>query len=345
MKKAISIFLAAAMLAGVSMGCSSSPASSGSSSGSASSSAAKKPEFVFRYAENQAKDYPTTQGAYKFAEIVEQKTNGRIKIEVYYGAQLGDEKSVMEQMQFGGIDFARVSLSPLAEFAKQLNVLQLPYLYRDSAHMWKVLEGPIGDQFKNGLGESKLVGLSWYDSGSRNFYNSKKPITKLEDLKGMKIRVQENQMMMDMIKAIGAQPTPMAYGEVYSALQTGVIEAAENNWPSYESTSHYEVAKYFVLDEHTRVPELQIASKATMDKLSAEDQKIIKEAAVESAKFERQAWAEREKTSEKKVRDAGCQITELSAEEKAKFQEAVKPLYEKYAKDYMDIVNKIIETK
>ncbi|HAN43856.1 MAG TPA: C4-dicarboxylate ABC transporter, partial [Ruminococcaceae bacterium] len=228
MKKAISIFLAAAMLAGVSMGCSSSPASSGSSSGSASSSAAKKPEFVFRYAENQAKDYPTTQGAYKFAEIVEQKTNGRIKIEVYYGAQLGDEKSVMEQMQFGGIDFARVSLSPLAEFAKQLNVLQLPYLYRDSAHMWKVLEGPIGDQFKNGLGESKLVGLSWYDSGSRNFYNSKKPITKLEDLKGMKIRVQENQMMMDMIKAIGAQPTPMAYGEVYSALQTGVIEAAEN---------------------------------------------------------------------------------------------------------------------
>ncbi|WP_242968889.1 TRAP transporter substrate-binding protein [Marasmitruncus massiliensis] len=358
MKKLLTGFVAAMMAAsmaacGGSGAASSQPASSEAPSSQAASSeaasssqaAAAEPEFVFRYAENQPQDYPTTQGAYKFAELVEQKTNGRIKIEIYYGAQLGDEKSVMEQMQFGAIDFARVSLSPLAEFAPQLNVLQLPFLYRDGAHMWKVLEGPIGDEFKDGLGESGLIGLSWYDAGARNFYNSKREVKTFEDMKGLNIRVQENEMMMDMISALGANPTPMAYGEVYSALQTGTIDGAENNWPSYESTSHYEVAKYFSIDEHTRVPELQIISKMTMDKLSPEDQQIIRECAEESAKVERELWAEREKTSEEKVKAGGSIITELSPEEKQKFQDACKPLYEKFAADYMDIVNKIIETK
>lgn len=304
----------------------------------------ENPEYVFTYAENQAEDYPTTQGAYKFAELISQKTNGRILINIQAGGILGDEKSVCEQLQFGGIDFMRISLSPLAEFVPKLNVLQLPYLYRDADHMWQVLDGAIGKDFMNSFEGSNLVPLSWYDAGARNFYSSVRPIRKLDDIKGLKIRVQESEMMIGMVEALGASPAPMSYAEVYSALQTGAIDGAENNWPSYESTSHYEVAKYYTLDEHNRVPELQLCSQPTWDKLSEEDQNIIKECALESAEYERKLWSEREKESEKKVRLAGCQIIELSPGEKQKFQNAVKPMYEKYCSEYMDIVDAIIET-
>jgi len=303
-----------------------------------------KPEakqMVLRYAENQAQDYPTTQAAYKFAEMVEQKTNGRIHIDVYHGGQLGDEKSVIEQLQFGAIDFTRVSISPLSEFDKSLNVLQLPYLYKDAAQMWRVLEGDIGEQFLKGVEKAGLIGLSWFDAGARNFYNSKKPVTKLEDLKGLKIRVQESQMMMGMVSALGASATPMAYGEVYSGLQTGVIDGAENNWPSYDSVSHYEVAKYYVLDEHTRVPEMQMVSKITWDKISPEDQKIIKECAMESAKIERELWAAKEGASEAKVKAAGSVITELEPGEKEKFQAAMAPLYTQFGEGYEDLIKQI----
>ena len=287
---------------------------------------------------------PTTQGAYKFAELISQKTNGRILINVQANGVLGDEKSVCEQLQFGGIDFMRISLSPLAEFVPKLNVLQLPYLYRDADHMWQVLDGAIGKDFMNSFEGSNLVPLSWYDAGARNFYSSVRPIKKLEDMKGLKIRVQESDMMVSMVEALGASPTPMSYAEVYSALQTGAIDGAENNWPSYESTNHYEVAKYYTIDEHNRVPELQLCSKPTWDKLSPKDQEIIKECALESAEYERKLWSEREKDSEEKVRQAGCEITELSPEEKQKFQDAVKPMYEKYCSDYMDVIDAIIET-
>jgi len=309
----------------------------------ASNAGAAKPaqKMVLRYAENQPQDYPTTQAAYKFAEMVEQKTNGRIHIDVYYGAQLGDEKSVIEQLQFGAIDFTRVSISPLSEFDKALNVLQLPYLYKDAAQMWRVLDGDIGAKFLSGVEAKDLKGLSWFDAGARNFYNSKKPVTKLEDLAGLKIRVQESQMMMGMVAAVGANATPMAYGEVYSSLQTGVIDGAENNWPSYESTSHFEVSKYYVLDEHTRVPEMQMISKKTWAKLSAEDQKIIQECAKESAKIERDLWKAKEQASEAKVRAGGAVITELEPGEKEKFQAAMAPLYAQFGAGYEDLIKQI----
>ena len=302
---------------------------------------AKESKMVLRYAENQPQDYPTTQAAYKFAEMVEQKTNGRIHIDVYYGAQLGDEKSVIEQLQFGAIDFTRVSISPLSEFDKSLNVLQLPYLYKDAAQMWRVLDGELGEKFLSNVSSSNLIGLSWFDAGARNFYNSKRPVTKLADLKGLKIRVQESQLMMGMVAAVGANATPMAYGEVYSALQTGVIDGAENNWPSYESTSHYEVSKYYVLDEHTRVPDMQMISKETWEKLSPEDQKIIKECAKESAKIERELWAAKEKASEEKVKAGGAVITELEPGEKEKFQAAMAPLYAQFGAGYEDLIKQI----
>lgn len=357
MKKAFAVTLALAMAGSLTACGGGAPAETTVAAAPAETTAAPAAEtkaagktFVLRYAENQPEDYPTTQGAYKFAELLKEKTNGQVTVEIYHGAQLGDEKSVIEQLQFGGIDFTRVSLSPLAEFSKSLNVLQLPYLYRDAEHMWNVLESEIGDQFLDSVKSSGMTGLSWYDAGARNFYNSKKEVKTLEDMKGLKIRVQESEMMMNMVKAIGAEPTPMAYGEVYSSLQTGVIDGAENNWPSFESTSHYEVAKYFVLDEHTRVPEMQLVSNKTLEKLEKEIPGItqtIYECAAESAKAERELWATREKESEEKVKAGGAVITTLPAEEKQKFQDAMKPLYDDFFKqnDGMEAIYESIQAK
>lgn len=303
----------------------------------------KEPEFVLSYAENQTKDYPTTLGAQKFADLVEERSGGRIQILVLAEGELGAESDVIAQMQYGGVDFARVSLSQLAEYIPQLNVLQMPYLYEDSAHMWRVLDGTIGDDFLDIVSQNELIGLSWYDAGARNFYNSKKPITCLEDMQGMRIRVQESEVMADMIEVLGASAIPIPYADVYSALEQGTVDGAENNWPSYEAMNHYEVAKYYTIDEHNRVPEMQICSKHTWSKLSEEDQQMILDCAKESALYERKLWKERESESEAKAIEQGVEVVELSAEEKKRFQEAVTGIYEKYCSDQMDIIEKIIE--
>lgn len=307
-----------------------------------SESEASAPEYVFTYAENQAEDYPTTQGAYRFAELVKERTDGRIEILVNAGAILGDEKSIVEQLQFGGVDFARVSLSTLTDSNPRLNVLQMPYLYNNAAHMWKVLEGEIGKEFLASFDGTDLVALSWYDAGARSFYSSEKPIRTLEDMKGMRIRVQESKLMQRMVELLGASAVPTAYDEVYSALQTGMIDGAENNWPSYESESHYEVAKYFTVDEHTRVPEVQLVSEFTWKKLGEEDREIIRACAEESARYERELWNQRVEASEAKVRAAGCEVIVLDAEEKRRFQEKVTPLYGEYCGDYVDIIDRIV---
>ncbi len=296
---------------------------------------------VLRLGETHVADYPTTKGNYEFARLVEERTGGRIKIEVYHSSQLGQEKAVIEQVQFGAIDFTRVSISPLSAFAPAFDALQMPYLYSGEEHMWKVLNGPIGEEFLSSLEPANFIGLAWFDSGARNFYNSKKEIKSVADLKGMKIRVQESKLMMGLVSALGAVPTPMPFGEVYSALQTGVIDGAENNWPSYFSTSHYEVAKYFTLDGHTRVPEILIASKISMDRLSKEDQEIIKQAAKDSMPYQIKLWKEFEKVSEDKVRAAGSIITELTPEALVEFQNAMKPMYDALSPELQEVVKKI----
>ena len=299
------------------------------------------PEYVLFYAENQAEDYPTTQGGYKFAELVEERTNGRIKIIVQANATLGYEKEVIEQLQFGGVDFARVSLSQIAEVAPEYHVLQLPYLYRDAAHMWEVLDGEIGEYFMHLVDDSSLVALSWYDAGARNFYNNVRPIQTLEDIQGLRIRVQESGMMMDLIEALGAKAVPSVFSDVYSWLQQGIIDGAENNWPSYESTGHYEVAKYYTVDEHTRVPELQLCAQSTWDKFTEADQEIIMACARESALYERELWIEREQLSAKKVIKYGTLVTTLEPEEKIRLQQLCEPIYEKYCAEYREIIEAI----
>lgn len=301
------------------------------------------PEFVFSYAENQREDYPTTLAARRFAELVEERTEGRIRIIVYAEGELGNEMDVIQQLQFGGIDFARVSLSPLAESIPELNVLQMPYLYNDSKHMWKVLDGEIGDAFLQRVQNKELIGLSWYDAGSRNFYNSVKPITSPEDMQGMRIRVQESDVMIDMVEALGATACPISYEEVYSSLEQRLCDGAENNWPSYEAMRHCEVAKYYTVDEHTRVPEMQICSKHTWQKLSVEDRKTILDCAAESALYQRQLWTEREAQSRRVAVKNGVEEVVLTVEQKEAFRERMSDVYEKYCSDYMDVIAKILE--
>ena len=301
------------------------------------------PEHVLFYAENQTPDYPTTLGGQRFADLVYERTDGRIKILIKSGAELGSEGEVIDQMKYGGIAFARVSLSQMAERIPEMNVLLMPYLYDGPEHMWRILEGSIGDEFLQKAGNYDLVGLSWYDAGARNFYSTGKPITCLEDLQGMKIRVQESSMMADMVSALGASPVEVVYAEVYSAIEQGIVQGAENNWPSYEAMNHYKVAEYYTIDEHVRVPEMQICSKVVWEKLSKEDQEILLECAKESALYERELWKEREETSRQIAVDYGTTVIELSADEKKRFRNAMSGVYEKYCGDYMDLLDRIME--
>lgn len=300
------------------------------------------PEFVFTYAENQPEGYPTTLAAYRFADLVYERTQGRIKIRVHSGGSLGDEVSVIQQVQYGGIDFARASIMTMGQFNQKMNVLQLPYLYQDSDHMWSILDGEIGQEFMDSLKENGLMALSWYDAGSRHFYTTE-AIDSLEDMKGKRIRVAESALMQSLITILGGVPVTMAYSDVFSALETDEIDGAENNWSSYTFSNHYEIAKYMTLDGHNRIPELQIASQATWDKLSQEDQKIIKECAMESSIYQRELWTKQEGKSRRLAERAGVTVIELSKEEMEKFREAVMPIYKEFGQEYQELIGKIIE--
>ena len=307
--------------------------------------AEEQPKLILRYAENQPDDYPTTVAARAFAEKVKQRTEGRVKIAVYSKGELGAEMSVIQQIQFGGIDFARVSLSQLAEYMPALNVLQLPFLYQDAGQMWRVLDGNIGDEFLTRLDDIDLTGLSWFDAGVRSFYTRRK-VTCLAELQGLRLRVQESDTMSMMVSALGADPVQVVYSQVYAALHNGQIDGAENNWPSYEAMSHYEVAPYFLRDEHTRVPEIQLASIPAMEKLAALDPTfpgILRSCARESALIERTLWAEQEAGAEQDMLARGIVVTELSSEEKQKFRAAVQPLYDQFA-EQAELIARIQES-
>lgn len=299
--------------------------------------------IVLRLAETHPKGYPTEMADEEFARLVNVRSNGRIVVEVYPGSQLGEEKAVIEQVQFGAIDITRVSISPLASFVPRLNAFQMPYLYRDADHMWKVLKGDIGKELLASLEPFGFIGLGWFDGGARSFYNSKKPVRTPADLKGMKIRVQESELMLDLVRSFGAVPTPMPYGEVYSGLQTGVIDGAENNAPSYYSASHYEVAKFYTLDGHTMVPEIIVGSKISLGRLSKADQDLIKQAAFDAIDYQRAQWNAYEKLSMDKVTAAGCTI--IPVPDKTEWMKAVEPMYKKQPKEVQDLVARIRAVK
>lgn len=307
--------------------------------------AAYAQEITLKSSDTHPDGYPTVEAVKFLGELVKERTSGRIAVEVYHSAQLGEEKDTIEQTRAGVIDMNRVSLGPFNNIVEETQAVSLPYVFKSIDHMHKVMDGPIGEEILKAFEAHDLVGLAFYDSGSRSFYNAKKPIKSIDDLKGMKLRVIQSDVFVAMVNALGANAVPMPYGEVYSAIQTGVIDGAENNWPSYESSKHYEVAKHYTLDQHLIVPEVLVMSKASWDKLSPEDQAIVKAAAKESVAKMRALWAEREAASEKTVRAAGSEVvTEI---DKQPFIDAMKPVYEQFVKSdkLKDLVSRIQATE
>ncbi len=274
--------------------------------------------------------YPTIEAVKFMGQLLEQRTNGRIKINVFHSAQLGQEKDTIDQTRFGVIDMNRINMAPFNNLIASTNIPSLPFIFRSVAHMRTVMDGAIGDQILGDFSAHGLVGLAFYDSGSRSFYNSKRAITTPADMRGMKIRVQQSDMFVALVQALGANATPMPFGEVFTSLQTGVIDGAENNWPSYESTRHFEVAKYYSLTEHSLSPEVLVMSKRSFDKFNAADQALVRAAAKESVAKMRELWDAREKASEAKVRAGGAVINTV---EKQPFIDAMKPVYDRFVTD------------
>jgi tripartite ATP-independent transporter DctP family solute receptor len=297
---------------------------------------------VLRMADNQADDYPTVIGNLAFAEYVYRETNGAIRIEVFNNAVLGDERTTIEMTQAGSIHFIRVGTNPLSSLNPNMNALSMPYLWRDRTHMFNVLDGEIGDEMLHSLTNQHLLGLSWMDAGFRNFYNNTREIRTPADMVGMRIRTQESALMMEMVRLLGASPTPMGMGEVYTAIQNGVIDGAENNWPSFMSWAHYEVARYFTLNEHMASPEMILVNYQLWNSFSAAEQEIIRRGALHGAQVQRQAWLEAEARDEAAAIAAGNIITRLTAAERQQFVDALMPIYDNPAyASLMPLINRI----
>ncbi|HEY9010741.1 MAG TPA: TRAP transporter substrate-binding protein [Devosia sp.] len=301
-------------------------------------------QTVLRSSDTHPDGYPTVEAVKYFGQLVEERTQGRYKVEVYHSAQLGQEADTIEQVRSGVIDLNRVSMGPFNGLVPETQVPSLPYIFRSPEHMRKVMLGEIGDEIAKGFEAHGLVVLTYYDGGARSFYNSEKPIESPADLNGMKLRVMQSDIFVDMVAALGGTATPMPYGEVYSAIQTGVVDGAENNFPSYDTAGHFEVAKNYSLDEHLIVPEVFVMSKASWDKLTPEDQQIFKDAARESAQKQFELWDAQVAASRAKVEAAGSVI---NTPDKQPFIDAMKPVYDKYVTDpkLQDLVARIQATE
>lgn len=283
----------------------------------------------FRAADVQPEDYPTVKALKFMGDELGKLTNGKYTIKVYHSGQLGSEKDTIEQLKLGAIDILRINTGALNEVCKATMLPVLPYVFKSIDQMHHVVDGPIGEEILKHCEAQGMIGLAYYDSGARSFY-TKKPIKTLADLKGLKIRVQQTDLWVAVMKALGVNATPMPYGEVFTGLKTGLIDGAENNWPSYQSTHHYEVAKYFTLDEHSMAPEVVLISKKVWDSLPPDDQKAVKQAAKDSVPYMRNLWQAMEVSSRAEVEKAGVVVQEI---DKAPFQEAVKPVYDQFVTD------------
>jgi tripartite ATP-independent transporter DctP family solute receptor len=299
-------------------------------------------KIVLKASDVHPAGYPTVEAIAGMGKKLEQATGGRISVTIYPSMQLGGEKEAIEQTQLGALQMARVSVGALGPVVDELNVFNMPYLFRGTAHMNKVIDGPIGQELLDKVSNNPragLVALCWMDAGARSLYNTKKDIRTLADLKGMKFRVIGNPMFVDMMNALGGNGVSMGYDQVFNALQTGVVDGAENNPPSFVFDNHYTVAKHYTLDEHLIVPEILVFSKKSWDTLSKEDQALIAKAGREAQMEERTLWVKYEKDAMDKARAAGIQVIEIA--DKKPFQDAVKPVWDKYGPKYADMIKRI----
>ena len=280
--------------------------------------------------------YPNTIAMDKFAELVAEKTGGEITVKNFHGGVLGSQPDAIEQVRIGALEVGNFNLGPIGPIAPEANVVSLPFIFKDMGHMHRALDGEAGAQISAGMAKVGLIGLAWYDSGARSFYNSKKPITAPADVAGMKVRVMNNDLYSGMISALGGNPSPMAFSEVQQSLKTGVVDGAENNWPSYESTGHYEVAGFYSLSQHLIIPECVCVNADFYNGLSDAHKKALSDAARESAVLQRELWEKRAKASREKVLAAGVKFNEIA--DKTPFQNAMKPVYDKYLADNPGII-------
>jgi tripartite ATP-independent transporter DctP family solute receptor len=304
--------------------------------------ASAQQKLVMKASDVHPLGYPTVEAVQNMGRKLEKATNGRLSIQMYASMQLGGEKEAIEQAQVGAIQFARVSVGALGPVIDELNVFNMPYLFRNTAHMQKVIDGPIGQELMDKVTNNPkagLVALCWMDAGARSLYDTKKAIRNIDDLKGMKFRVMGNPMFVDMMNALGGNGVSMGYDQVFNALQTGVVDGAENNPPSFVFDNHYQVAKFYTLDEHLIVPEMVVFSKKTWDTLSKEDQALLVKFGREAQLEERVLWEKYEKDAMDKARAAGITIIEIA--DKKPFQAAVKPVWDKYGPKYADMIKRI----
>ncbi len=284
----------------------------------------------FRAADNQVEDYPTVQAVRFMADLVAKRTNGRHSIQVFHSRQLGEEKDTIEATSAGAIDLNRTNVVPLGSIIPSINVLAMPFLFRSPDHLHQVLDGEIGRDILASFEPHGFIGLTFYDSGARSIYNSIRPVRSFADMKGLKIRVQQSELMVDMIKALGAEPVELPYGQVLTGLATKLIDGAENNWPSYVTTDHLKYAGYYSLTEHLMAPEVLVMSAKAWNGLSEEDRKIFRAAAQESNLYMRTQWKALEEKSRRAAEAAGIMV--IQNVDRAPFEAAMSGLYAKAAR-------------
>ena len=298
----------------------------------------------FRSADVHPQDYPTVMTVQKIGEIVSQKSNGKYNIKVFGNSSLGSEKDTVEQVKIGALDMVRVSTAAFHGIIPETMVPSFPFIFRDINHFRKAMAGPAGDKILAAFEKHGFIGLALWESGARSIY-AKKPVRNLADVKGMKIRVQQSDLWVSLAQAMGANPTPIPMAEVYTALKTGLVDAAENNYPSYETAKHYEAAPVYSETQHVMSPEVIVFSKKVWDTLSKEEQKIIRDAAKETVPYYIDLWTKKEQASKEITIKAGAQY--INDVNKAEFVAVMKPVWDKFSPtpELKALVQDIVNTK
>ncbi|MFS2161063.1 TRAP transporter substrate-binding protein [Pseudomonas sp. Pseusp122] len=301
--------------------------------------ASAQAETKIKFAEIHPAGYPTVVAESNMGKVLEKESKGDISFKMFAGGVLGSEKEVIEQVQLGAIQMARVSLGVVGPVVPEVNVFNMPFVFRDQAHMRKIIDGEIGQEILDKITNSntKMVALAWMDGGTRNLY-TKKPVRSLADLKGMKIRVQGNPLFIDTINDMGGNGIAMDTGEIFSALQTGVIDGAENNPPTLLEHNHYQNAKYYTLTGHLILPEPVVMSRATWDKLKPEEQALVKKAARDAQMEERTLWDAKSASAEEKLKAAGVEFITV---DKKPFYDATQPVRDKYGAQFAELIKRI----
>jgi len=286
-----------------------------------------KSEKVLKLAHVLDTAHPVHKGMAFMADRLSEISDGKMHVDIYPSGQLGQERDLIELLQIGSLAMTKVSTAPLEAFVPEMKIFGIPYVFRDHGHCWKIYNGPIGRKLLLAGEKYFLRGMCYYDAGSRSFYTKDRAVNSPADLDGLKIRVMKSNVAMQMVQALGGSPTPIPWGELYTSLQQGVVDGAENNPPSFYFSRHYEVCKYYILDEHTSVPDILLMSTVVWNSLSDEEQKWLQQAVDESVEYQKKVWKESSDESLQKVQEAGV---ELIYPDKTPFREAVKDMHESY---------------